>query len=795
MGTATLTNGRMTFVNQNSPSTNFDYSTRGALRSLSGATCYTYLYFSRPFPLGATITSATLRVFTTGTSQSGTKTINAKRVLERSTYSRMNWNNRNVDIYPGSNAVESKTGTLVNGTEWEIDVTTQMQAVSDGDDWFGWQISSNFNPVVWIYGPDYSSTWVRPVLEVTWSDRPDKPQTLSPAGGRAITGEKPILRCDYVDVSGSTKIAGMQVQFSTTDSFTSPYFDSGDVAVSTPQLSLSATAFPALTEGQEVFWRCRVKDAAGLWSWWSDSESFKRVSQGTLIIENPAVAPNDFVSEATPPILWSFSGATQVSYQMWVDQEGVTLNSKQKRMKQWTSGKITSTDNSITLPKGVITTNNAGYRLVVYVWDGVARESIPGDPAYVRVERFFDYRLDNTIDGVTSLTATPQDPRPKTVLTWARATAPDSFSVVRNGEIIAAGLTPEDVQYSANMFPDSSFEGWVDGAWGTGGGAVVTRDTTWKQFGTYSIKVTPTEGGPTYSSAYPWGPVGGTMDRVGLEPGRTYTLSGYVRLAAPQTSPLSSLARSLVLSVQGGADEGTIPQVSTAQAPNTAGVHRVWQTFRVPEDATNVYLRLYNGSTHDEDAVWWDGLLLEEGSVLNDYYSTQIYRWIDHRPPPKTSLSYQVRAVVNGKTSETNPTVKTKVRSSGIWLCGDGKIADVMIVGRDQPSMTLGETSEIHEVIGSTEVVLVSQSQRGYEGSISGRLVSSVDDRNYSAQTWRNGMLKFKENPTQQLWLTVGDMTIPVLVRNINVSPRMSPELSFDVSFDYYEIASRNEYS
>ena len=85
----------------------------------------------------------------------------------------------------------------------ETDVTAMMQSVSLGDPWYGFDVSSaNLVPGLIFYGPTYATVDYRPRLEVTWSDAPEKPGGLAPSGGRAISGTKPIVRCDYVDVSG-----------------------------------------------------------------------------------------------------------------------------------------------------------------------------------------------------------------------------------------------------------------------------------------------------------------------------------------------------------------------------------------------------------------------------------------------------------------------------------------------------------------------------------------------------------------------------------------------------------------
>lgn len=155
----------------------------------------------------------------------------------------------------------------------------------------------------------------------------------------------------------------------------------------------------------------------------------------------------------------------------------------------------------------------------------------------------------------------------------------------------------------------NDFESWVDGAWGTGGGAAVNKTDAWSVDGTHSIRVT--SAGTTASSAYPWGPVAGTMARVGVRPGSTYTISATVLITTRQSGPLSSAARAVRVDWTGGSSPGFAQQA----APNAPGVYRVMATFTVPADATNVYARLFNGSQNPAEALWWDALILEEGET------------------------------------------------------------------------------------------------------------------------------------------------------------------------------------
>jgi hypothetical protein len=612
MGTSILTNALMTMVNGQFPTSNYDYATSVFVRKAAGTAGETrvLVYFTRPFPLGATITDAKLVLYNTVNSQSGTISADVKRIKTPVSFSKITWTTRPTTYYSGTYSL-SKTGPLAGGVEWSFDVTAAMQSVSLGDLWYGFEVSTTTALALNFYEANNSAVTYRPRLEVTWSDAPAKPVGLAPGGGRAISGTKPIVRCSYVDVSGATEMQSIQVQANATNVWTSPTFDSGTVASSTPELDLSTTAFAAMTDGQVVYWRARVRDMAGLWSEWSDGDSFTRDTKGTLTLTAPS-SGTPTVEDSTPPFTWTFTGETQTSYQLTIVE---TTTGGQA--KQWTTGKITSTVTTVTPPAGVINSPDSTYVATLRVWDAKARETIPSDPAYTEVTRSFTYVPTATVTATTALAATAVFPYPRVALTWQRTTAPDSFSILRNRQVIASGILPGDV-----------------------------------------------------------------------------------------------------------------------------------------------------------------------------FVSGTAYSWTDKSAPPQTTLLYEVQAIVNSKASASNATTSTTMTSRGIWLADSDRVNEVMITGKPDRDFTYGESSEPVEVVGGSEIVLVTQSLRGIEGRITGELHGGVVGLSTTAQQWRDKLLNIKAKPGQRCWLTFGDRTIRCVIRNVSIAPRGNAQLSFSVGFDFYQVGT-----
>jgi hypothetical protein len=398
---------------------------------LNGSVSYGYIMIPRPFPLGANIIAATLHLRMRG-SQSSTA-VSVNRIGQSWAAGKLNWNNR--PSLTGSPVVVTQTNAGTS-TDWAFDVTTHMQSVANGSAWWGWRISTTATSVRKIVSANDSDDF-RPTLEVEWSDAPDEPTDLKPVGIIGIA--KPTVAFDFTDVAGDQTLAAVQVQINPTNTFTSPAFDSGTVASSVAELDLSTTAYAGLSDGSTAYWRARVQDGAGLWSAWSDAVSITRHNKGTVTISNPAAPTNNFVTESTPPIIWSFSG-TQKAWRVIVidpdDPAGYLWDAD--------SGRTTGTDTSWTVPSRVITDSTTTYTVKVRVWDTYDRASSPGDPPYAEATRNFTFNDDATVAAPATLTATQPTGKPTALLTWTRSTAPDSWIIRRDGKVVEDDLDPAD---------------------------------------------------------------------------------------------------------------------------------------------------------------------------------------------------------------------------------------------------------------------------------------------------------------------------------------------------------------
>lgn len=228
--TDTWTDGRTGYTTKN-------YGTTAGLNLRTGSGDWrTWIYWARPFPLGATIISASIKFYTRQSWASGV-VVTAQRASAAWSVNKIT--HANQPGVTGATASSGSLGALVAGAEVNIDVTAIMQAVATGSPWYGLRITATGAPNKSVHSAQTSSRTLQPVLTVVWSDAPDTPKQFFPDGNRAVVSGSPMLRCDFVDVSGDQAIGAMQVQVDAAANWTSPAWDSGTWPVSAPELNLA----------------------------------------------------------------------------------------------------------------------------------------------------------------------------------------------------------------------------------------------------------------------------------------------------------------------------------------------------------------------------------------------------------------------------------------------------------------------------------------------------------------------------------------------------------------------------
>lgn len=434
--------GADAWIEEANPAANHVQTGALFLNGTAGSERRSFLFFPRPFPLGATIFVATLR-FYLFPAWPGANVVTARRItgfwIERA----IKWTNQ-----PATTATHAATADVNDapvGAEVEIDVTDMMGDVSAGGDWFGIRLTNATNAVRSLVASENPNRELRPVLEVRWGIPPDPPVNLIPQGGAAVSVALPILDWQFSsrDLNAQRRQAHSQVQIADSPDFSTTEYDSGKTANVITNWDLSETAYGGLTTAETRWWRVRIWDDRGLVSGWSDAVTMTRQGKGTVEITNPGAAPNDFVEETTPPIAWNFTGV-QRSAEIVLFRK---RNSKWRRI--WIWPETVTNDTSHAVPHGLIKTGSE-YMVKVRIWDDVDRNVTTGDADYAEDVRTFTYQRAGGPTPVSDLDAEGQGP--KIVLTWTRATMPDYFSLRVNGVEVLDRIDPNEVLVSGDAY-------------------------------------------------------------------------------------------------------------------------------------------------------------------------------------------------------------------------------------------------------------------------------------------------------------------------------------------------------
>lgn len=386
-------------------------------------------------PRNAVITNAYVDI-RLAAAASGTRTMNLS-TKPTALSSRPTWGNYGAG---GSQVATQTRGSLGNGSQFKLTVTSTIQAMVKGTQKNnGFRLEISDTAAIKIRGT--AATGGRPALVVSYVVLPVAPTGLTPSGS-AISTARPTLM-----FSAAADITKLQIQVDPTGNGTAPQFDTGEVAATGGLLDLSDppwAAFPPLAEGETRLWRARQSNSAG-WSPWSGWTTVSRITTGVLDITQPPGDPDPEddgilvpvpVDDGTPPVTWVYTppdGATQTAWR------GRLYDAANNVLAD--SGRTLGTDAEWTPNKG-LTRNGQEGLIEIEVWDDTDRVATPGDPVSVIASKPVRLTGSGTVAPVDTLVGRVGSWVPDVTLTATRAAVPDFLALVRDGEEIArwAGL-------------------------------------------------------------------------------------------------------------------------------------------------------------------------------------------------------------------------------------------------------------------------------------------------------------------------------------------------------------------
>lgn len=207
-------------------------------------------------------------------------------------------------------------------------------------------------------------------------------------------------------------------------------------------------------------------------------------------------------------------------------------------------------------------------------------------------------------------------------------------------------------------------------------------------------------------------------------------------------------------------------------------------TVEADTDAPSVLLTWERSDAPDYWCLVVDGVeVLDRIDVSDTFVSGDEYSFRYWLAAPRQNHTYEVEAVVSTGGgpflhSEDNPTGEATVNPIGIWLADPDDNLAVNIFGNDSVDLGIGENATTYFTVGGRSPVRITDSLRGYYGSVSGVVLSAEE---------RDDFLELKSRLTE-LVLVVGDVTIPVRLEEVSASPTPIPnDVQYLVSFGFFQ--------
>jgi hypothetical protein len=171
---------------------------------------------------------------------------------------------------------------------------------------------------------------------------------------------------------------------------------------------------------------------------------------------------------------------------------------------------------------------------------------------------------------------------------------------------------------------------------------------------------------------------------------------------------------------------------------------------------------------------------------IQDDIDPTLYHILDFAPGRKES-TWKVVAVVNGSSSEVNPTATVNLHRTFSWICSMEGELPVALADPDFDTED-GETSAVMQALGS-DPILVTQNLFGETGSVSARLATGVIPTLAASQMKQN-LRDIRSMFNGHCRLMFSDESWEVYIHSLSVNRvnRHDGTTEYEVGFEFFQV-------
>lgn len=255
-----------------------------------------------------------------------------------------------------------------------------------------------------------------------------------------------------------------------------------------------------------------------------------------------------------------------------------------------------------------------------------------------------------------------------------------------------------------------------------------------------------------------------------------------------------SLTYRLTVRVWDEYDRGTaVGEASFVQATRefiydpTAGITAVSALAATqPDISPMVRLTWTRASAPDSYDVRMDGVLLEQQIDPADVFvSGTSYSYDTWAAKPGDLHTFVVVANEGAQDSISNPSVSITPTCKGLWLVAPADDLVVLLHTGGPVPLALGETGTTFDLLNRKSVVRITDSLRGWEGEVGGRL---KDSDHGTVTEERTALLSLKElDPSSEIRVIFPNTSIPVLLGEMSLPAHALPDEEYEVSVQVWQ--------